>query len=58
MTFLNSLKAKNLKNHPRNYWQKNGYHVSHLANGYWLTYYNYSQNFNTLTELKNHIKNL
>jgi hypothetical protein len=52
---LTTLKAKNLKNKPRNYWQKNGFHVSHLFNGYWLTFYNYSKNFNTLQEVKNKI---
>ena len=58
MKFLNSLKAKNLKNKPRNYWLQNGYHVQHLKNGYWLTYFNYSKNFNTIGGVKNHIKNI
>lgn len=58
MNFLKTLKAKNLKNKPRNTWQKNGFLVHHLNNGYWLSYFNFSKNFNTIAEVKNHIKNL
>lgn len=57
MMFLNSLKAKNLKNKKRATWQKNGFLVYHLNNGYWLTYFGFSQNFNTIKEVKNHITN-
>jgi len=55
---MKTLKAKNLKNKPRNYWKKYGCMVNWLANGYWLTAYNYSQNFNTLSEVKKEIKKL
>jgi hypothetical protein len=56
MNFLKSLKVKNLKNQPRKYWKKNGFFVQHLNNGYWLTYFNFSSNFNTIGEVKLHIK--
>ena len=55
---LNTLKAKNLKNNPRNYWIKAGFHVCWMHNGYWLTTYNYSNNFNTIGQLKNEIKTI
>jgi len=55
---MKTLKANNLKHKPRNYWQKNGFHVSWLHNGYWLTSYNYSQNFNTIKEVKQQIRNI
>ena len=55
---LTGLKSSNLKNKPRNYWTKGGFHVQHLWNGYWLTCYNYSSNFNTIGEVKNKIKTL
>ena len=55
---MKTLKAKNLKNKPRNYWQKYGFTVFHLSNGYWLNCFNYSNNFNTIKEVKNQIKKL
>ena len=58
MTFLNTLKARDLKNQPRNYWKMNGFHVQHLSNGYWLTAFNYSDCFKTMGELKNYIRSI
>ena len=52
---MKTLKAKNLKDQPRNYWKKYGFIVNHLHNGYWLTCYNYSHNFNTIGEVKKQI---
>ena len=53
---MRTLKASNLKNKPRNYWKKYGFKVQWLHNGYWLTGYNYSQNFNTIGDVKKEIK--
>ena len=54
---MKTLKAKNLKNKPRNFWKKNGWHVMHLHNCYLLTGYNYSKKFKTISELKETINN-
>ena len=53
---MKTLKAANLKNKPRNIWQKYGFAVYHLHNGYWISSFNYSRNFNTISEVKKAIK--
>ena len=55
---MKTLKAANLKNKPRNIWQKYGFVVYHLHNGYWISSFNYSENFNTISEVKNKINQL
>ena len=45
---LSSLKACSFKNRKNYFWAKNGFLVNKLHNGYWLTSYNYSGQFNTM----------
>ena len=53
---LDSLKARNLKNKPRETWAKGGFTVYHLHNGYWLSCFEFREQFNTIREVKERIK--
>ena len=55
---MNTLKASNLKNKPRNTWSKFGFTVYHLANGFWVSSFEFTDNFKTIGEVKTKINEL